>query len=109
MQAPPHALPQRLDALGVLAEQQRFQVAGDQGMHGGAAGADRVAVADALGAGAVPQPHRDELEVADVAVGAVGQHLGQRDPVVVGLEDSDRHGGSAAEGDPPLTHAGAAD
>ncbi len=56
MQAPPHALPEPLDPSGILAEQQRAQIAVDQRMDGATTGADRVAVADALGAVLVAQP-----------------------------------------------------
>ena len=64
----------------------------EQGVHGGAAGPDRVGVADAHRAVAVVQPDRHQLEPGDGAVRAVRKDGRQRDEVVVGLNVVNLHG-----------------
>ena len=51
-----------------------------------AVAADREGVADALGAVGVAQTHRIELEGADFAMRAVGEHHGQRDAIEARLD-----------------------
>ena len=86
VERPPHRLPEGLDALGVAAGQQRRQVTHQQRVDRGAAGADRVGVAHALGSVGIAHARGDQIEGADRPVRAVGQRDGQRDAVVVGLE-----------------------
>jgi hypothetical protein len=91
VQRPPHRLPDLLDAVGVAAGEQRRQVASDQRVHGGAAGAHGVRVPDALAAVGVAHADGDQLEAADGAVRAVGQRHRQRDTIVIGFQITDRH------------------
>ena len=49
---------------------------------------DRECIADALGAVGVAQAHRVELEGADLAMRAVGEHHGQRDSIEARLDRS---------------------
>ena len=92
VQRPPHGLPDLLDTLGVASHEQRCEIARDQRVHRGAARADRIRVAHALGAVVVVEPNGDELEAADGAVRAVGERGGQRDQIVVGPHVADAHG-----------------
>ena len=92
VERPPHLLPQRLDPAGVLALEQRREVALDEDVDRGAAGADGVGVAEPLGAVRVAHAHRDELEVGHLAVRAVREHHRQRHPVAAALDGGDlRH------------------
>jgi hypothetical protein len=91
VEPPPHPFPQRLDPHLVGAGQRRCQVPLDQRPDGRAAGADRVGVADPLGAILRVEPNRDQLEVRDVTVGRVGENGGQRYAVVVGANAIDGH------------------
>ena len=103
---PPHRLPGRGDVGRLAAGEQRREVALDGRVHRDAVDADGVGVADPLGALGVDDPHRDQLEVAHVAVRAVRQHDGQGDPVQVGADGCDRgHRGAPADGERRRVHS----
>src|SRR6185437_15037953 len=89
VQAPPHLLPQRFDAIGRLPDQQRSEIAVDLRVDRGAVAADRIGVTHALGTCVVEQARGDELEVRHVPVCAVGQDYGQRDAIQGRLQPGD--------------------
>ena len=91
VERPPHLLPQRLDPGLVAARQQRREVAPDQVVHGTAAGAHGIGVAQPLDAVPVAQPHRDQLERRHHAMGRIRHRHRQRHPIVVRLDARDRH------------------
>ena len=81
-----------LDPLGVLAVEQRREVRSRSDVDRRAAGADRVGVAEPLGAVRVAHARRHQLEVRDLAVRAVREHDRQRDAVAAALDGGDpRH------------------
>ena len=59
MQGPPHLLPQPLDPVGGLADQQGRQLALDEAVDRGSATADGVGVSETLCPIRVSEPHRD--------------------------------------------------
>jgi len=91
VERPPHRLPVALDEVGVASDQERRQVAGHEGVDGGAPGAHRVRVARALGALGVAHARGDQLEALDGPVRAVRQRDRQRDRVMVGDDLADQH------------------
>jgi hypothetical protein len=92
VERPPHRLPERLDVLGLAADEPRGQIAREQRVHRGAAGTHGVRVAHALRAVGVAQADGHQLEALDDPVGGVGERHRQRDAVVVGRELADLHG-----------------
>ena len=94
VERPPHLLPQRLDAIGLFAGEERREVALDQDVDRRAAGADGVGVPEPLGAVGIAHARGDELEVGHLAVRAVREHDRQRHAVAAALDGGDpRHSG----------------
>jgi len=91
VQAPPHALPQLLDAGAVLPLEERLQIVLDQRADRATPGADCIAVAEALDTLLVAQPDRDQLEMGELAVSGVRQDHQKLDAKEVGLDRTERH------------------
>ena len=72
----------------------------DDVVDGPAIAADRIGVADAFGAIGIPDRGGDQLEMAHLAMGAVGQRDRQRHLVEAALEgfDSGHRGSCSGEG-----------
>jgi hypothetical protein len=68
---PPHALPQRLDAIRLGADHERTKIALNKSGNRRTSFADGVGIAEPFRPGRIAQPHGDELKFADIAMGAV--------------------------------------
>jgi hypothetical protein len=85
MERPPGLVPEALDLVGLLAVHDLRELAGENGVDGGPVAPHREGVAHPLGAVAVADADRVELEGPHLAVHGVGEHLGQRDAVEAGI------------------------
>ena len=81
MERPPRLLPERFDGIGFGAGEDFGHFAGEHGIDRRAVAPDGERIADALGAVGIAQAQRIELEGAHLAMGAVGENLGQRDAI----------------------------
>ena len=90
VRAPPHPLPEGLDPLGVLPEEERPEIL-QQRPDRRAPDADGVGVSEALGAAGRPHARRDELEVGDLSVRRVGEDDREGYAVVPDLNGRDGH------------------
>jgi hypothetical protein len=86
MQRPPDLMPDRLGVIGLAALDQRRDFALEDVGDGAAIAPDCVGVADAFGAIGIVDAAGDQLERRDVAMGRVGEHDGEGDPVESGLD-----------------------
>jgi hypothetical protein len=92
MHAPPHPLPQALDAVRFLAEAEGDEVVLEDRPDRLAPMAHRIGVADPLGPVGVRHARGYELEGGDLAVRGIGEHDGQGNAIVVDGDALDLHG-----------------
>src|SRR5262249_16193234 len=88
MQTPPHVMPDGLSVVGLMPLDQLRDLAAEDVCNRAATASDRVGIADAFRTIRVLHANRDELESFNLAMRAVRQCDGERDPVVSGLDRS---------------------